>query len=182
MKIKIRQTNSHDLDEIISIHEIAFGEDSVAKLTAELIKDETAEPIVSLIALDNDIKPIGHILFSNCSIDGILLCPLMHILAPLAVIPKYQNKGIGGKLIKEGIQQLKQMNSQLVFVLGHIDYYPKHGFINNAEKLGYPAPYPIPSEVADAWMVRPINKNGQLKYKGKVVCAEALDSPEHWRE
>ena len=92
----------------------------------------------------------------------------MHILAPLAVIPEYQNKGIGGLLINHGIEILKTMNSQIVFVLGHIKYYPKYGFIKNATKLGYKAPFPISSDVADAWMVQSLNNDNSNQYHGKV--------------
>lgn len=181
MNIKIRNTTTKDINDIIQIQKAAFGENSIEKLTDDLLKDETAKPIISLLAIDK-YKPIGHILFTNCAIEGIVICPLMHILAPLAVIPEYQNKGIGGILIKEGIQVLKEINSQLVFVLGHIEYYPKYGFINDAKKLGHPTPYPIPDEVADAWMVQSLSNNKQFNYKGKVICARSMDAPEHWRE
>ena len=104
----------------------------------------------------------------------------MHILSPLAVIPECQNQGIGGLLIAEGIKRLQEINSKIVFVLGHIDYYPKHDFINDAGKLGYTAPYPIPVNVKDAWMVMPLSSAGLTNF-GKVICAKAMDKPEHWR-
>lgn len=43
---------------------------------------------------------------------------MMHILAPLAVKPEYQRQGIGGMLIKAGIEKLQEKGSNLVFVLG----------------------------------------------------------------
>jgi len=182
MNITIRLTIDNDLKKIIHIHKVAFKEEeSVAELTAELLKDKTAEPRVSLIALNND-KPIGHILFTNCTIEGIAICPLMHILAPLGIIPEYQNKGVGGKLIKEGIKLLKEINSKMVFALGHIEYYPKYGFIKDAEKLGYIAPYPIPAKVADAWMVQSLTDDNELDFKGTIICANAMDEAEYWIE
>ena len=60
-------------------------------------------------------------------------------------------------------------------------YYPKYGFIPNAQRLGYPAPYPIPAKVADAWMVQPLTSKGLGNF-GQVICAKAMDAPEHWRE
>jgi len=47
--------------------------------------------------------------------------------------------------------------------------------------LGYPAPYPIPAKVADAWMVHSLTSKGLHNF-GQVICAKAMDSPEHWRE
>ena len=180
MSIKIRPTIESDFDNIIEVEKRAFGDDSVAKLTAELLNDKSAEPYISLLAFEND-KPVGHILFTKCSINDIENCPLMHILAPLAVIPEYQKQGIGGLLIKKGLELLQKINSEIVFVLGHIEYYPKHDFIPNAERLGYPAPYPIPAKVADAWMVQPLTSKGLGNF-GQVICAKAMDVAEHWRE
>ena len=181
MDIVIRETHENDFDDIIQVEKSSFGEDSAANLTAELLSDPSGEPKISLLAFDDD-RTVGHILFTKCYIKDIESCPLMHILAPLAVIPEYQNKGIGRLLINHGIEILKAMNSQLLFVLGHIEYYPKYGFINNATKLGYEAPYPIPSEVADAWMVQSLNDGEFNLCHGKVICADSMNKPEHWRE
>jgi putative acetyltransferase len=180
MNIKIRPTTENDFDDIMEVEKRAFGEDSVAKLTAELLNDKSAEPYISLLAFEND-EAVGHILFTKCSIDDIKNCPLMHILAPLAVIPEYQKQGIGGLLINKGLELLQDINSEIVFVLGHIEYYPKYGFIPNAERLGYSAPYPIPAKVADAWMVQPLTSEGFSNF-GKVICADMLNKQEHWRE
>ncbi len=180
MSIEIRPTIEKDFDDIIEVEKRAFGEDSVAELTAELLNDKSAEPYISLLAFEND-KAVGHILFTKCSINDIENCPLMHILAPLAVIPEYQKQGIGGLLIKKGLELLQDINSEIVFVLGHLEYYPKYGFIPSAERLGYPAPYPIPAKVADAWMAQSLNSK-ELTNFGKVICARAMNKPEHWRE
>ena len=106
---------------------------------------------------------------------------MMHILAPLAVKPEYQRQGIGGMLIKAGIEKLQEKGSNLVFVLGHKEFYPKFGFISDANHLGYPAPYPILEEYSDYWMVQPISPKGFEIGKGKIKCSEELNKPEHWR-
>ena len=179
--IEIKNTVENDLTSVLKIHKLAFpDEPSVAVLTDDLLKDDTAEPRISLLAYDAD-KPVGHILFTKASIENGDDNTLMHILAPLAVLPEYQNKGIGGMLIAEGLKRLKEIGSKVVFVLGHIHFYPKHGFINDAGNLGYPAPYPIPEDVKDAWMVMALTSEGLIN-KGKVICAKAMDSPEHWSE
>lgn len=70
----------------------------------------------------------------------------------------------------------------MVFVLGHIKYYPKYGFISDARKSGFPAPYPIPEEFADAWMLQPLTPKASEISPGKVICANELNKAEHWRE
>lgn len=52
--------------------------------------------------------------------------------------------GVGGRLIRTGIEHLRLMGCQTVFVLGHATYYPRHGFEPCAGDKGYPAPYPHP--------------------------------------
>ena len=69
-----------------------------------------------------------------------------------------------------------------ILVLGHKEYYPRHGFIPGAEKLGFPAPYPILEKHADYWMAQALTDDGFSGPKGRVVCADALNRPEHWRE
>jgi putative acetyltransferase len=76
---------------------------------------------------------------------------------------------------------LSESGVELVFVLGHPDYYPRYGF-KPAGVLGYEAPYPIPDEQADAWMVQELRPGVIDSVSGKVICADVMNQPEHWRE
>lgn len=179
-KIIIREATINELDALLAINRLAFGSETEAALVRDLILDPTAAPVVSLLAFHNE-KAIGHILFTRAVLQQI---PEAHasILAPMAVIPEYQNKGIGGLLIKEGLKRLMEINVELVFVLGHIDYYPKSGFINDAARFGFFAPYPIPEEAAPAWMVQQLSDGALEKYSGTVRCANTLMKEEYWIE
>lgn len=180
--IKIIKTDDRHFEDIIEVEKKAFGHDKEAELTAGLLKDPTGTPILSLLAMHND-QAVGHILFTRAYIDDMTPDqPLFHILAPLAVIPDYQKKGIGGLLIREGLTQLKAMGSKMVFLLGHIDYYPRHGFINDARQAGYHTIYPIPEKVKDAWMYLSLTSEDFPIKKGKVFCCDEMNQPEHWRE
>ena len=136
-EIVIRETVPADLAAIVEVHKKGFGYDKEAGLTAELLSDPTAEPAVSLLAL-RDGEAVGHILFTRCRIAGAEPDrPLFYLLAPLAVVPSCQKQGVGRLLIAEGLQLLRERGAKLVFVLGHKEYYPRHGFIPGAEKLGF---------------------------------------------
>lgn len=176
--IKIKQTKPSDFNAIMEVEELAFGQVDEARLTADLLSDKTAEPILSLLAF-HDEKAVGHILFTRAYVNNLLEQPLFHILAPLAVIPDYQRQGIGGLLIIEGLKRLRAMGSEMVLVLGHMEYYPKYGFIPDAGKLGYEAPYPIPEEFANAWMIQSLKEIGFTVKTGKIHCAEAMNKPEY---
>ncbi len=139
--IIIKETANNDLAVIFEIEKQAFGHDKEARLTEALLGDSTAKPVLSLLAFHNE-RAIGHILFTRVYINKISdNQPLMHILAPLAVIPEYQKRGIGRMLINSGLEKLKKTGSSLVFVLGHIGYYDRYGFVLDAAKLGYQAPF-----------------------------------------
>ncbi len=175
---KIRQSRTSDEADIKKIHMAAFGEEGpeIAKLVAGLFKDSTAFPMLSLVAEDGN-RLTGHILFTKVDIHPIEKPVSARILAPLAILPDVQNKGIGQKLINEGLNVLTQSNVALVFVLGHPWYYPRCGFEPAGEK-GFAAPYPIPKENAPAWMVQQLNGDMIGKVKGTVRCARVLNQPE----
>ena len=162
----------------------AFGADKgpeIAELVNGLLNDETAKPLLSLVA-ERDGNLIGHILYSKAK----LLYPedneiSIQILAPLAVVSEFQGKGVGGQLIREGLKQLRDSGVDLVFVLGHPGYYPRLGF-QPAGEVGFEAPYPIPEEHADAWMVQELRGGFIGSVRGKVQCSAVLNQPQHWRE
>lgn len=181
--MKIRESIDSDKTDIKKIHTLAFGNEKgpeIATLVNDLFEDHTAVPIMSLVAIENK-NMIGHILFTRVRITGSKTDVSAMILAPLAVLPDNQNTGIGGLLIKEGLHQLKQERVDLVFVLGHPSYYPRSGF-TPAGRLGFQAPYPIPKEHANAWMVIELSDNVIGNVTGTVQCADVLNQPQHWRE
>lgn len=179
--IYIREAGNEDFNDIMTVEQRAFNSHEEAELTAGLLNDETSEPMISMLAFHNS-KAVGHILFTRAIIKDANEQKLMHILAPLAVIPEYQKKGIGGLLIRKGMKRLKEMGSKVVFVLGHESYYPRHGFIPDAKSFGYPAPYPIPEIHKNAWMVQYLTEDKSLLPKGTVLCARAMDREDCWRE
>ena len=66
-------------------------------------------------------------------------------LAPLSVLPQYQNKGIGSKLIIESLKIAENLAFKSVIVLGHDKYYPRFGF-KPASIWGIKAPFEVPDE------------------------------------
>ena len=179
----IRKSTETDRVAIEKIHTKAFGEEKgqeIASLVNGLFDDTTAAPLLSLVAVEND-QLVGHILYTKSVLTDADRLVSIRLLAPLSVLPEAQAKGVGRKLIKEGLNQLRDTGVDLVFVLGHPDYYPRCGFMP-AGVLGFEAPYPIPDEHAEAWMVHALRDGVIGRVKGKVLCAEVLDQPQHWRE
>jgi len=178
--MKICEATINDLNTVLDIERRAFGYDKEAQLVSDLLDDPSAGPKLSLLA-SIDGRYVGHILFTAVCVSGTAQPVAASLLAPLAVVPEAQNRGIGGTLIKEALRLLGQSGVGLVFVLGHPDYYPRFGF-QPAGRLGFDAPYPIPEEHADAWMVQELRDGVIGTVAGRVKCADALNRPEHWRE
>ncbi|MBN6043604.1 N-acetyltransferase [Citrobacter sp. ku-bf4] len=173
-------TDKSDAIDIREVETCAFGYSKEACLVASLLEDDTARPALSLLAR-HEGKAVGHILFTRATFKGEVDSPLMHILAPLAVIPEYQGRGVGGLLIRTGLEHLRAMGCQRVFVLGHATYYPRHGFKPCAGERGYPAPYPIAEKHKACWMMQSLSAQPSER-AGDIQCAQALMKPEHWRE
>ena len=183
MNLQLRKALESDKQAISDIVIAAFGNvqgQEIADLITDLLEDPSAQPLLSLVVTADD-NVVGHILFTNARIKHSQRMVFSAILAPLSVHTEYQNQGIGGQLIKEGLKQLKATGVELVFVLGHPGYYPKYGF-SAAGIKGFDAPYPIPPENSDAWMVQELHPGIIGCVSGQVICAEALYDPKHWRE
>lgn len=176
----IKKATDSDLNDVLHIETEAFGHSKESNLVNSLLNDDSAKPLLSLLAIDDGVA-VGHILFTKVRITGNEDALSAMILAPLAILPEAQGKGVGGNLIKEGLRKLYRSKVDLVFVLGHPEYYPRFGF-KPAGAQGFEAPYPIPAKDASAWMVQEL-RSGMIKnFNGKIVCADTLNEPEHWRE
>jgi putative acetyltransferase len=181
--LKIRESKPADLTRVLQVEGQAFEDDEgpeIVDLVKGLLSDPSAMPLLSLLAEDDE-RTVGHILFTKARFTNYIDSVSAVILAPLAVTPSAKSQGIGGQLIKEGLRRLSESGVELVFVLGHPEYYPRHGF-KPAGELGFEATYPIPNENADAWMVQELQPGVIDRVNGKVICADVLNHPKHWRE
>ncbi|OOG28724.1 GNAT family N-acetyltransferase [Thioalkalivibrio denitrificans] len=171
-------TSSADLPDILHIQRAAFGGDVEAGLVRDLLNDPTAQPLLSLLARDDD-RAVGHVLFTAARLDAAPRDVSMAILAPLAVVPQAQGQGIGGRLIAHGFRRLTESGVELVFVLGDPGYYRRHGF-EPALAHGLLPPFPV--SPTDAWMVHALSPDVLGNVHGTVMCADAMNRPEYWRE
>lgn len=85
----------------------------------------TGAMILSLVA-EKAGDLLGHVAFSQVHIGG---APSTWLgLAPLAVVPDHQGKGIGSALVKAGIARARQQNAQGCVVMGSPRFYKRFGF------------------------------------------------------
>jgi putative acetyltransferase len=125
-----RQATDTDSAAIFVLHQAAFSGDAEARLVEAL--HESGDVRLSLVAEQNG-EIVGHVLFSELSVttpDGETFAGLA--LAPLAVHPDWQRRGIGTELVRTALQQLRPQGWRLVLVLGEPDYYSRLGFTASA--------------------------------------------------
>lgn len=136
----IRPETSRDTAAIRAVIESAFAGTSEADLVDLLRRD--AKPFVSLVA-EEEGRIVGHICFSPVTIEN-TESPGAIGLAPLAVVPDLQNRGIGSQLVRAGLEECRRQRHTLVVVLGHPDYYPRFGFVP-AHTVGLSCEYDVPA-------------------------------------
>jgi putative acetyltransferase len=111
--------------EILALNRLAFEGEEEAGIIEALSRDGLV--VLSLVATD-EAKVTGHILFSRLEVemDGRAIKAVS--LAPMAVLPGYQNKGVGSALVRRGLELLAARGLEAVLVVGHTDFYPRFGF------------------------------------------------------
>ncbi len=92
-------------------------------------------------------------------------------LAPMAVSPECQKSGIGGQLVKKGLELAKRLKFKSVVVLGHEHYYPKFGF-EPANKWNIKAPFDVPSNF---FMAIELEKDGLKNVAGTVIYPKEFE-------
>jgi len=139
--VQIRPEQAADIAAIHAVNRAAFDSDTEADLVDAL--REHADPIISLVA-DDGGSIVGHILFSPVTLSGHADLKIMG-LAPMAVRPAEQRRGIGSALVGAGLERCKQLGSGAVVVLGHPGYYPRFDFVP-ASRFGLACEYDVPDE------------------------------------
>lgn len=158
----IRGEKENDREAVFAVNVLAFKAPAEATLVDVL--REQASPVVSLVAEDNGIV-VGHIMFSPVYLSGYPELNVMG-LAPMAVAPEHQRKGIGSALVRAGLEQCRQLGFVAVVVLGHPEYYPRFGF-SPSSRFGIDSDYKVPEEVFMAMELEPESlsgKTGRVKY------------------
>ncbi|MHC5076186.1 MAG: GNAT family N-acetyltransferase [Planctomycetota bacterium] len=139
---EIRQEQPEDITAIRMINELAFGRPEEADIVDKL--RENCSDTLSLVAVQEG-QIIGHIFFSPVVIENDEKEIHGMGLAPMAVIPDYQRKGVGSMLVKAGIEKIKQTLCPFIIALGHPEFYPCFGF-ERASIYGIRSQWEVPDE------------------------------------
>jgi putative acetyltransferase len=175
---RIRLATSLDREDVRKIHLRAFSEDErqeVSTLAVNLLSEETSPETISLVT-ETDGALVGHVAFSPVTIDS-RKNRQGYILAPLGVVPEYQNQRIGSKLIEDGMKRLSKTGVNVLFVYGDPKYYGKFGF-NTDHASRYLPPYAL--KYPFGWQAVVLNEGITELAVVKISCVTSLCDPELW--
>jgi putative acetyltransferase len=147
----VRPERPDDHAAVYHVNELAFGR----RVEADLVERVRAagRAVVSLVAEEAG-RVVGHILFSPVSIESPAGRHPAVGLAPMAVLPDRQRRGIGASLVRRGLEECRRQGRERVVVLGHPEYYVRFGFVP-ASRFGIRCEYDAPDEAFMALALRP---------------------------
>ncbi|MGY5353611.1 GNAT family N-acetyltransferase [Wenyingzhuangia sp. IMCC45467] len=168
MKLTIRKENPEDFKTVFNLIEKAFENEQMSDhkeqfLVERLRKSNAFVPELSMVA-EIENKIVGHILLTKLKIKNKSNEFDSLALAPVSVLPGFQGKGIGGKLIVESQKRAKELGHKSIVLLGHENYYPRFGY-KQADKYGIELPFDVPKENC---MVMELIENGLNGVNGMV--------------
>jgi putative acetyltransferase len=132
LTMTIRPETTADYAAIADLHARAFGHRAGEALIVALHRQRAAfDPDLSLVA-EEEGRVVGHVLFSPHRLRLLDQDVRAVNLAPIAVEPASQGRGIGGRLIGEGHTVAAGKGYAISFLLGHTSYYPRFGYRTHA--------------------------------------------------
>ena len=124
--IAIRHEQPDDAAVVSAVHTEAFGRPAEARIVERL--RQAAGFYLGLVATEGD-HIVGHSLFTPVPLRSDRSSDLVLALAPMAVRPAWQRRGIGGALVRAGLEACRNAGHDVVLVVGHPAFYPRFGFV-----------------------------------------------------
>lgn len=169
--IALRDCAPTDLPALERLYPAAFPAEDLLPLVKDLL---AARPDVLALVACRDGAVIGHVAFTLCHLAG--RNESIALLAPLAVAPGWQKRGIGSALVREGLARLQRADVAMVLVLGDPAYYGRFGFTADHRVL---PPYVLPAEWGGAWQALDL-RGGGVDVQGTLAVPEFWHRPALW--
>jgi putative acetyltransferase len=137
LNIQIRNERQGDVEQIHRVTELAFRDVPHTDHTEQFIVQALRRSrmlTVSLVAESND-EVIGHVALSPVTVSDDSAS--WYGMGPVSVLPEYQGKGVGSKLVNSALTELKAKGAGGCVVLGDPNYYHRFGF-KVVEGLAFP--------------------------------------------
>ncbi|MGH6998037.1 MAG: GNAT family N-acetyltransferase [Phenylobacterium sp.] len=131
-RLRIEPERPGDAGEISRITTAAFApmpfSDGDEARVIDALREAGALSL-SLVAITPEGELVGHVAFSPVRIDD--QPGDWYGLGPVSVAPQVQRQGVGGALIAEGLDRLRDLKAAGCVLLGNPDYYRRFGFLSD---------------------------------------------------
>ncbi len=160
MSVVIRPETGQDQEAIWSVNQAAFEGDAEANLV-DALRDGGFFAVSLVTEVNGEI--VGHVLFSRMAIVTSFGTVDALSLAPMAVLPRHQRRGIGTRLVETGLEACREAGHRIVIVLGHPEFYPRFGF-SAEQALRLESPF----GGGEAWMALELVRGSLEGVEGRV--------------
>jgi putative acetyltransferase len=164
-EVIVRRETAKEHAAIRRVNEAAFAGADEADLIDRL---RVEGAVLASFVAEREGEIVGHILFSRILIETASGSLAAVALAPMAVVPEHQRQGVGGQLIRHGLDWLRGRGEAIVLVVGHPSYYPRFGFSSDRART---IASPFPSEAFMALELVPAALDG---IRGEVRYPQAF--------
>lgn len=169
--LEIRESLPEDMAAIEALYPDAFPEENLLPLVRDLVKEKSG--VLSLVGMIG-ASLAGHVVFTRCSVEP--TGEQAALLGPLAVASAQQRQGIGGALVRAGLEREASAGAANVYVLGDPAYYGRFGFSPDDQVA---APYPLPNEWKDAWQSVSL-RSATPAIQGTLSVPQPWRQPAYW--
>jgi len=178
--MNFRPFSPSEIDTIKQLYTDTFSDSegekegiAVGQLSYELLTTTPAEDLHCFVAENNE-QLLGAVIFSRMSVAA---GQCVYLLSPMAVSTQSQKQGVGQKLIRFGLNALKESGVEAVVTYGDPNYYSKIGFEPVSEQV-IKAPFSL--SFPHGWLAQPLAGESLPLISETPTCVEALNNAAYW--
>jgi len=153
----------------------------IKQLVDDLISKTDDKDLIGFVS-EQESTLSGSVFFSRVRLigqggDSSSQAGKAFLLSPMAVATSMQSQGVGQKLIRFGLDNLKDAGVSSVFTYGDPAYYGKFGFQSVDRAIVIP-PYRLTQP--EGWLAKSLGPKQEFQEEVRMKCVSAFDKEVYW--